>query len=84
MKTLIRRHDLGLRCLPMSHKMDALHIRFRGRPVKLWGLTLKVYYIIQSETLGSWAGAQWLSGRRLDSRQRAAGSSLTGVTAFCP
>ena len=27
-------------------------------------------------------GAQWLSGRMLDSRPRAAGSSLTGVTAL--
>ena len=27
-------------------------------------------------------GAQWLSGRVLDSRPRAAGSSLTGVTAL--
>ena len=27
---------------------------------------------------------QWLSGRVLDSRPRAAGSSLTGVTALCP
>ena len=29
-------------------------------------------------------GAQWLSGRVLDSRPRAADSSLTGVTALCP
>ena len=29
-------------------------------------------------------GAQWLSGRVLDSRQRAAGSNLTGVTVMCP
>ena len=29
-------------------------------------------------------GAQWLSGRVLDSRRRVAGSSLTGVTALCP
>ena len=29
-------------------------------------------------------GAQWLSGRVLDSRRRAAGSSLTGVTGLCP
>ena len=29
-------------------------------------------------------GAQWLSGRVLDLRQRSAGSSLTGVTAMCP
>ena len=29
-------------------------------------------------------GAQWLSGRVLDSRPGAAGSSITGVTALCP
>ena len=29
-------------------------------------------------------GAQWLSGRVHDSRQGAAGSSLTGVTMLCP
>ena len=29
-------------------------------------------------------GAQWLSGRVLDSRLRVAGLSLTGGTAFCP
>ena len=29
-------------------------------------------------------GAQWLSGRVLDSRPRAAGSRLTGDTALCP
>ena len=29
-----------------------------------------------------YSGAQWLSGRVLDSRPRVAGSSLTGVTAF--
>ena len=29
-------------------------------------------------------GAQWLSGRVLDSRREAAGSSLTGITALCP
>ena len=29
-------------------------------------------------------GAQWLSGRALDSSQRDAGSSLTGVTVLCP
>ena len=29
-------------------------------------------------------GAQWLSGRVLDSRSRPAGSSLTGVTSLCP
>ena len=28
--------------------------------------------------------AQWLSGRVLDSRPKAAGSSLTGVTVLCP
>ena len=28
-------------------------------------------------------GAQWLSGIVIDSRQRAAGSSLTGITALC-
>ena len=33
----------------------------------------------------SWLkGAQWLSGRVLDSDQEAAGSSLTGITALCP
>ena len=30
------------------------------------------------------AGAQWLSGRLLDSRPRDRGSSLTGVTVLCP
>ena len=29
-------------------------------------------------------GAQWLSGRLLVSRPRAAGSGLTGVTVLCP
>ena len=29
-------------------------------------------------------GVQWLSGRVLDSRPKAAGSSLTGVTVLCP
>ena len=29
-------------------------------------------------------GAQWLSGRMLDSRPRGPGSSLTSVTALCP
>ena len=28
------------------------------------------------------SGAQWLSGRVLDSRPRAAGSNLTGITAL--
>ena len=28
-------------------------------------------------------GAQWLSGRVIDSRPREAGSSLTGITALC-
>ena len=29
-------------------------------------------------------GAQWLSGRKLESRRRATGSSFNGVTELCP
>ena len=29
-------------------------------------------------------GAQWLSGRMLEPRRRAAGSNLTGVNVLCP
>ena len=35
-------------------------------------------------TSAAHGGAQWLSGRVLDSRPGAVGWSLTGVTALCP
>ena len=39
---------------------------------------------LSSSHAGERKGAQWLSGRVLDSRLRVAGSRLTGVTALCP
>ena len=47
----------------------------------------KILYILLISMLVQmymYKGAQWLSGRVLDSRPRAAGSSLTVVTELCP
>ena len=54
----------------------------------IWGVHRDVYfnpYPAESQDLTCFDQvAQWLSDKVLDSRQRAAGSSLTGNTGLCP
>ena len=49
----------------------------------LTGGNLGDFFVISHDIYQS-MGAQWLSGRVLDSRPKATGSSLTSVNALCP